>query len=180
MLFANESTSPLKESLAYFLVSLYFSLRWVSLAEYILVLRVCFPTCCRWANVLWLFYQLLVSYNGWWLGPRAWSLHMSYLMLLLGITINWHCISNYVCVWSLKLIASAMLLWTWFVITLYFKLRCISMVLRTLCNMWLWLLNLYDLGWYVVGLKSIVISRTTGLYGLKFAKLSASANDFLT
>jgi len=29
-------------------------------------------------------------------------------------------------------------------------------------------------------LKSFVVSRTTGLYGLKFAKLSASAEDFLT
>jgi hypothetical protein len=32
----------------------------------------------------------------------------------------------------------------------------------------------------LVGLKSFVVSRTTGLYGLKFAKLSASAGDFLT
>jgi hypothetical protein len=32
----------------------------------------------------------------------------------------------------------------------------------------------------LVGLKSIVISRTTGLYGLKVAKLSASAGDFLS
>ena len=31
-----------------------------------------------------------------------------------------------------------------------------------------------------VGLKSFVISRTTGLYGLKFAKLSALTDDFLT
>jgi hypothetical protein len=31
-----------------------------------------------------------------------------------------------------------------------------------------------------VGLKSFVISRTTGLYGLKFAKLSAPASVFLT
>jgi hypothetical protein len=31
-----------------------------------------------------------------------------------------------------------------------------------------------------VGLKSFVISRTTGLYGLKFAKSSALAGDFLT
>ena len=30
-----------------------------------------------------------------------------------------------------------------------------------------------------VGLKSFVISRTTGLYGLKFAKSSALAGDFL-
>ena len=31
-----------------------------------------------------------------------------------------------------------------------------------------------------VGLKSVVISWTTGLYGLKFAKSSALADDFLT
>jgi hypothetical protein len=41
--FANESASPLKESLAYSLVSLYFHLRRVSLAEYLLVLRALFP-----------------------------------------------------------------------------------------------------------------------------------------
>jgi hypothetical protein len=41
--FANESASPLKESLAYSLVSLYFSLRRVSLVEYFLVLRALFP-----------------------------------------------------------------------------------------------------------------------------------------
>jgi hypothetical protein len=32
----------------------------------------------------------------------------------------------------------------------------------------------------LVGLKSFVISRHLGLYGLKFGKLSASAEDFLT
>jgi hypothetical protein len=42
MLFANESVSSLKESLAYSLVSLYFRLGRVSLAEYILVLRALF------------------------------------------------------------------------------------------------------------------------------------------
>jgi hypothetical protein len=31
-----------------------------------------------------------------------------------------------------------------------------------------------------VGLKSFVISRTTGLYEFKFAKSSAPAGDFLT
>jgi hypothetical protein len=30
----------------------------------------------------------------------------------------------------------------------------------------------------LVGLKSVMISWTTGLYGLKFAKLSASVGDF--
>jgi hypothetical protein len=43
MLFANESASPLKESLAYSLVSLYFRLRRVSLAEYLLIFRALFP-----------------------------------------------------------------------------------------------------------------------------------------
>jgi hypothetical protein len=41
--FANKSASPLKESLAYSLVSLCFGLRRVSLAEYFLILRVLFP-----------------------------------------------------------------------------------------------------------------------------------------
>jgi hypothetical protein len=41
MLLANESASLLKESIAYSLLSRYFSLRCVSLAEYHLVLRVC-------------------------------------------------------------------------------------------------------------------------------------------
>jgi hypothetical protein len=41
--FTNESVSPQKESLAYSLVSLYFSLRRVSLAEYFLVLTALFP-----------------------------------------------------------------------------------------------------------------------------------------
>jgi hypothetical protein len=31
-----------------------------------------------------------------------------------------------------------------------------------------------------VGLKSFVISQITGLYGLKFTKLSAPTGDFLT
>jgi hypothetical protein len=42
-LFANESASSLKQSLTYSLVPLYFILRWVSLAEYFLVLRALFP-----------------------------------------------------------------------------------------------------------------------------------------
>jgi hypothetical protein len=44
----------------------------------------------------------------------------------------------------------------------------------------LWLLNQYDLGCMLVGLKSLVISRNLGLYGLKFDKLSAPVEDFLT
>jgi hypothetical protein len=43
-----------------------------------------------------------------------------------------------------------------------------------------WLLNQYDLGCMLVGLKSLVISRNLGLYGFKFDKLFASVEDFLT
>jgi hypothetical protein len=42
LLLTNESASPLKESLTYSLVSLYFSLRRASLAKYFLVLRALF------------------------------------------------------------------------------------------------------------------------------------------
>jgi hypothetical protein len=41
--FTNESASPLNESLAYSLVSLYFSLRQVNLVENLLILRALFP-----------------------------------------------------------------------------------------------------------------------------------------
>jgi hypothetical protein len=44
----------------------------------------------------------------------------------------------------------------------------------------LWLLNQYDLGCMLVGLKSFVISRNLELYGLKFVKLTASVVDFHT
>jgi hypothetical protein len=44
----------------------------------------------------------------------------------------------------------------------------------------LWLLNQYDLGCMLVGLKFLVISWNLGLYEFKFGKLSASVEDFLT
>jgi hypothetical protein len=147
--FANEWASPLKESLEYLLVSLYFSLKRVSLAEYFLVLRVLFLwllqmvrcitgialTACilRWATTrtkdngrsvyfIWCFCWK-------WLSPSTVS-------------------ELKVCV-TLKLFTSAISLWTWFVITLCSKLRCIQLMLRILYNIWLWLLNLYDLDLYV-------------------------------
>jgi hypothetical protein len=83
-----------------------------------------------------------------------------------------------VCVCGLKLLASAVLIWIRVVITFYSELWCIQLSLWTLCSMWLWLLNQYDLGWMLVGLKSFVISQNLELYGLKFGKLSASVEDF--
>ena len=51
---------------------------------------------------------------------------------------------------------------------------------KLLCNMWLVTAKLITImagTW--VGLKSFVISQTTGLYGLKFAQSSALMDDFL-
>jgi hypothetical protein len=57
-----------------------------------------------------------------------------------------------------------------------------SDVLHFYCELYvsceLWLLNQYDLGCMLVGLKSRVISRNLGLYGFKFGKLTASVEDF--
>jgi hypothetical protein len=81
---------------------------------------------------------------------------------------------------GLKLLASAMLFCARVVITFYYELRCIQLLLRTFYSIWPWLLNQYDLGCMLVGLKSLVISRNLRLCGLKFGKLSASVEDFLT
>jgi hypothetical protein len=138
MLFANESASPLKESLAYSLVLLYFSLRRVSIAEYLLILRVC-PHLLQMGRCTMATVSTACILR--WVVTRTKGMVADYQLALY--------FELRVCVWSLKLFAFATLLWTWFVITLCFKLRCISMMLQTLCNMWLWLLNLYDLGLYV-------------------------------
>jgi hypothetical protein len=57
-----------------------------------------------------------------------------------------------------------------------------SDVLHFYCELYvsceLWLLNQYDLGCMLVGLKSHVISRNLGLYEFKFGKLTASVEDF--
>ena len=98
------------------------------------------PTCCRWADVLWLLYQLPVSCDGWCLGPWAWSFLTSRLMLLLEMIIRWHYIwTPRECVWFEQM-ASATFIRTGFVITM-FKLWCIWDC-ELLCNMWWWPLNL--------------------------------------
>jgi hypothetical protein len=65
------SQLPYYKALHDSLVSLYFWLCRVSLAEYLLVLRVLFPICCRWTDILRLLYQLSLSCNGCCLGPWA-------------------------------------------------------------------------------------------------------------
>jgi hypothetical protein len=149
MLFAIESTNPTKESLACSLVSLISGLRWVSLVEYLLVLRALFPlllqmvkcttaialTACirRWATTRTKGNGHSVS--------LIWCFCWRWLPTGTVSKLN-------MCV-VLKVLAFAMSIWTWVVITLCSELRCIQLSLRTLCNMWRWLLNQYDLGWYV-------------------------------
>jgi hypothetical protein len=171
--------NPLYKDLAYTLVSFISGFWRVSLAEYLLVLGALFPlllqmvrctiviasTVCirRWATTRTKgnghSARLISCFCGQWL-PAGTITELS------------------VC--GLKLLVSAMLLWTRVVITSYSELRCIQLFLRTFYSMWLWLLNRYDLGCMLVGLKSLVISRNLRLYGLKFGKLSASVEDFLT
>jgi hypothetical protein len=142
MLFCKTSqASPLYKSLACSLVSFIFGLWRVSLAKYLVVLRALFPlllqrvrctmgiasTICtrRWAttrtNDNGHSIYLITCFCGQWL-PAGTVSELS------------------VCV-VLKLLASAMLIWTRVVITLCSELRCIQLSLWTLCNMWRWLLN---------------------------------------
>jgi hypothetical protein len=86
--FANESASPLKESLACFLVSLYFSLRRVSLAEYLLVLRALFPLLLHMVRCIMNIVSTACILRWATTRTRAWSLCTSYLMLLLDLTIT--------------------------------------------------------------------------------------------
>jgi hypothetical protein len=149
MLFVNELVSSLKESLAYSLVSLYFSLRRVSLDEYFLVLRALFPLLLQMVRCTTGIASTVCTLR--WATTRTKGNGRSIYLIW---CFCWKWLSRgtvselKVCV-ALKLFAFAVSLWTWFVITLSSKLRCIQLMLRTLCNMWLWQLNLYDFGLYV-------------------------------
>ena len=97
------------------------------------------PTCCRWADVLWLLYQLPVSCDGWCLGPWAWSFLTSRLMLLLEMIIRWHYI------WTPRVCV----VWTNDFRYFYSNWFCNNYVetlmylgYKLLCNRWWWPLNL--------------------------------------
>ena len=162
-------------------MSFYFGLRRVSLAEYLLVLRALFPLLLQMVKCTTAI--ALTACIRRWVTTRTkgkWSLRISHLMLLLEMTTYWHCIwIKSVCV-ALKLFASAISVRTWYVITLCSKLWCINCrcELYVTCDGTCQTCTI--LVCMSIGLKSFLVSRTTGLYGLKFAKLSASAKDFLT
>jgi hypothetical protein len=134
--FVNESASPLKESLAYSLVSLYFSLRRVSLAEYFLVLRALFPLLLQMVRYTTIIAS--TAYTLRWATTRTKG-NGRFICLIWCFSWKWLSPSSVsernVCVWLLKLFVSAISLWTEFVITLCFKLWCILVMLWTLCNM---------------------------------------------
>jgi hypothetical protein len=171
--------SPLYKGLAYSLVSFISSLWRVSLAEYLLVLRALFPLLLQMVRCTMVIASTVYIRRWTTTSTKGNGHSVCLLSCFCGLWLPAGTVSE-LSVCGLKLLASAILIWTHVVITFYSELRCIQLSLRTLCSMWLWLLNQYDLSWMLVGLKSIMISRNLGLYGLKFGKLSASVEDFLT
>jgi hypothetical protein len=160
----------------------YFGLRRVSLAEYLLVLKALFPLLlqmvkCTTATALTACIQRWATTRTKGIGHSVSPLWCLCWRWLLTGTLFW---TKCVCMSVLKLLASAMSFWTCVVITLCSELRCIQLSLQTLCNMWRWLLNQYDLGWNVGWFEILRDFTESWLYGLKLGKLSASAEDFLT
>jgi hypothetical protein len=150
MLFANESGSPLNKALHTPWCRFIFGLRQISLAEYLLVLRMLFPLLLQIVKCTTAIASTICI--RWWATTRTKGNGRS-VFLIWCFCWKWLLFGTIyepkVCVWFMKLFASATLLWTWVVITLCSKLWCNQLSLRTLCNMWRWLLNLYDLGLYV-------------------------------
>jgi hypothetical protein len=148
MLFCKtDQASPLYKSLAYPLMSFISSFWWVSLAEYLLVLRALFPLLLQMVRCTMGIASTVCTRR--WVTTRTNdSGHSVYLIpCFCGLWLPTGTISELsVCV-VLKLLASAMLIWTHVVITLYSELWCIQLSLQTLCTMWRWMLNQYDLGW---------------------------------
>jgi hypothetical protein len=105
------------------------------------------PTCCRWADVLRLLYQLPLSCDGRSLGPWVMVIHYISPDAFVGdnpeLALYFElCVS----VWF-ELNASTTFIWTWFVISM-FKLWCICDAnFYVTCDGEHW--TYYDLGWYV-------------------------------
>ena len=143
----------------------------VSLAEYLLVLRVYFPTCHRWYCIPWVLQELLLSRRG--RGVRPWArlfYVISSRMLLLDLITNWHVIEQ-VCVMMVLKLYCFRYYFTELdrvVITLI-VLWCMAIYLWTLCNMWLVCWIMYDLGCMLDYSRSfMILDGIPGLYGLKY------------
>jgi hypothetical protein len=98
------------------------------------------PTCCRWADVLRLLYQLPLSCDGRSLGPWAMVIRYFSSNAFAGDDHKLALYFKTLCVCVIWTTASATFIRTWFVITM-FKLQCI-LCRELLCNLWWWPLNL--------------------------------------
>jgi hypothetical protein len=131
-------------------VSLISGLRRVSLAEYLLVLRALFPLLLQMVKCTTAI-ALTVCIRRWTTTRTKGNGHsVSFIWCFCGRWLLTGTVSELnVCVWFQNYLLLLCQFELGFVITLCSKLRCIQLSLRTLCNMWRWLLNLYDLGLYI-------------------------------
>jgi len=105
-----------------------FGLWRVSLAEYILVLRVPFP-CCFVDGQMYYGYCIHCLYPA--------MCHSTSSFAVVGMIKLWHCIRLNVCVCVISKLWSFRYSWTWFVITIV-ELRCNFRMLWTECNCGWW------------------------------------------
>ena len=115
----------------------------VSLAEYLLVLRVYFSHCCRWHCVSWLLQELLLSCRGWGVSLGQASLLIP-IFAFVDRDPTWHsiklCWKLYFRTYLLPLYLSNS------VCNNFYSYSDDEMYLWTLCNMWHVCWILYDLG----------------------------------
>ena len=153
-------------------MSFIFYLRWVSLAKYILVLRVYSPllqmTCSITATA-----SIVSTLRG--MKTRSWawsSILSSYCFCWIWLW-NWLVFELSVCD-GLKLLCFCYL-WTRVVITMWTPMHEILVnYLWNVCNMWLVMLNHYDLGCMQVGLKFFVVLVDYRVY------MSSSVTSLIT
>ena len=144
-------------------MSFIFGLWWVSLAEYILVLRVYSPllqmTCSITATA-----SIVSTPRG--MKTRSWGMIFYVILSCCFCWIwlwNWLVFEPSVCD-GLKLLCFRYL-WTRVVITMWTLMyEVLVNYLWNGCNMWLVMLNHYDLGCMQVGLKSFVVSVDYRVY----------------
>ena len=148
------------------MVSLYFCLWWVSLAEYLLILRVYFP--------LHGYYKIFLSHHGGGLRPWARLFYVVLpMMLLLDSIINWHVFEQGCLMLVLKLYCFRYYIWTWVVITL-FVLWCMLNYLWTYvtCGLYVESCTILVCMW-LISRSFMILDGLPDLYGLKYDSVTA-------
>ena len=147
----------------------YFGLWWVSLAEYLLVLRVLFPLLQMVQFIMAIARNASVTP---WTRSMPWA-GISYESLSYAFVEVWSWVTLYLnnvadVGFKLLICFCYYLTWTWFVITLI-RTMMDELYLWTLCNMWHVYWIMYDLGCMLVESRSfVVLDELPGLYGLKY------------